>query len=59
MYEQEQLFFEFVALRPLCRVEDWAETLTCPVIRVDGEKDWRENVVDIALQWERRREGLS
>lgn len=48
MYEQEQKFFDFVANRPLDKIEKWAETLTCPIIRVDGSADWRENAAWIA-----------
>ena len=51
MYEQEREFFDFVASRPLSVIDKWAETLTCPVIRVDGTVDWRENAVKIAEQF--------
>jgi len=48
MYEQELKFFDFVASRPLSTIDCWAETLTCPVIRVDGTLDWRVNATNIA-----------
>lgn len=48
MYEQEQKFFDFVASRPLEKIEQWAETLACPVIRIDGRVDWRINAANIA-----------
>ena len=48
MYEQELKFFDFVASRPLSKIDRWAETLTCPVIRVDGTLDWRVNASNIA-----------
>jgi len=48
MYEQEQKFFDFAASRDLSRIDQWAETLTCPIIRVDGAEDWRINAVKIA-----------
>ena len=51
MYEQEQKFFDFVANRDLSGIDEWAETLTCPVIRVDGTADWRINAVNIAEQF--------
>lgn len=51
MYEKEQKFFDFVALRPLSRIEQWAETPTCPVIRIDGTLDWRTNAENLAEQF--------
>jgi adenylate kinase family enzyme len=51
MYEQEQKFFDFVTNRPLERIDQWAETLTCPVIRIDGTVDWRVTAVNIAEKW--------
>jgi len=47
MYEQEQKFFAYVAKRPLARIDEWAATLNCPVIQVDGTVDWRENAAEI------------
>ena len=47
MYAQEQAFFNFVASRSLSRMERWAETLVCPVVRVDGTIHWRENAAHI------------
>ncbi|MCL2108785.1 MAG: AAA family ATPase [Oscillospiraceae bacterium] len=35
MYEQQLDFVDFVANRPLSEFEEWAKTLTCPVIRID------------------------
>ena len=51
MYEMEQEFFSFVDTRPLSKIEQWAETLTCSIIYVDGTKDWRTNAADIADQF--------
>ena len=48
MYEQHQKFIEFVASRPLSRIEQWEEPLACPVIRADGVVDYRQTAVDIA-----------
>jgi len=51
MYEQTQKFYDFIASRSLTRIEQWAETLTCPIIRIDGAKDWRINAANIANQF--------
>ena len=36
MYEQNMKFLDFAAARSLSGIEEWAKTLACPVIRVDG-----------------------
>ena len=51
MYEQEQKFFNFVASRSLTIIDQWAETLTCPVIHIDGTADWRVSATNIAEKW--------
>jgi len=51
MYEQHQKFIEFAASRPLTRIEQWAGTLACPVIRVDGTVDMRTNAANIAKRY--------
>lgn len=51
MYEQEQQFFDFVASRSLSRIEQWATTLTCPVVHVDGTVNWHINVASIVEQY--------
>jgi cytidylate kinase len=51
MYGEEQRFFDFVATRPLSKIDDYAETLSCPVIRVDGTIDWHSNAKNIAEQY--------
>ena len=38
MYEGQQKFHDFVASRSLDFIDIWADTLVCPVIRVDGTK---------------------
>lgn len=48
MYEQHLRFIEFVTNRPLSKIEQWAQTLTCPVIRVDGTDDYRQVADGIA-----------
>lgn len=51
MYEQHLKFVDFVASRSLSRIEQWADTLTCPVIQVDGREDWHTNATNIAKQY--------
>lgn len=51
MYEQHLKFVDFAASRPLSKIEQWAETLTCPVVRINGTEDWRMNAVNIAKQF--------
>lgn len=50
MYEQHVKFVDFAASRSLSRIEQWAETLVCPIIRIDGTEDWRANAAKIA-EW--------
>lgn len=54
MYEQQLEFYDFVSNRNLSRIDEWAETLTCPVIRIDGTEDWCVNAVNIAEQFYER-----
>jgi len=54
MYEQEQRFFDFVASRSLSsiqQIEQWTETLKCPVIHVDGTANWRESAAELARRF--------
>lgn len=51
MYESCLKFINFVASRSLARIEQWAETLTCPVIRIDGTEDWGTNATYVAEQF--------
>ncbi len=44
LYEQEEEFFDLVRSRAENTVEEWAQSLSCPVIRVDGTKPVNENV---------------
>lgn len=48
MYKQQQDFYDFAASRPLERIEKWAETLVCPVVRIDGTEDCRKAAADTA-----------
>jgi shikimate kinase len=52
MFDQEKRFYDFVASRSLSEVEDWAKTLLCPIIRVDGTKPVHENAQWIASQYQ-------
>ncbi|MFD2878835.1 hypothetical protein ACFTAO_27350 [Paenibacillus rhizoplanae] len=58
MYEQHLKFTDFVASRSLSRIEQWAQTLTCPVIHIDGAIDWHTNATNIAkrfyeIEWQK------
>ena len=51
MYEQEQGFFAWAAKRPLSKIDQWAKTLACPIMRADGAVDWRINAAAIARRY--------
>lgn len=51
MYGQHLKFIDFVASRSLSRIEQWAGTLTCPLIHVDGTIDWHTNAKNIAKRF--------
>jgi adenylate kinase family enzyme len=51
MYEREQKFIDFVATRQLEPIEQWAETLVCSVIRIDGTDDYKNNAAQIAEKY--------
>ena len=44
LYEQKENFFDLVKSRAENTVEEWVQSLSCPVIRVDGTKPVEENV---------------
>lgn len=44
LYEQEKEFFDMVEGRTEGYVEEWVQSLNCPVIRADGTKAVEENV---------------
>lgn len=50
LYEQEEKFFELVKYRSENMVEEWAQSLKCPIIHMDGTKSIKENVDLIAEQ---------
>lgn len=51
MYEQRLKFLDFVASRSLSRIDEWAKTLNCPVIEVDGTKDLHINAINIVKKY--------
>lgn len=44
LYEQEKAFLDMVSARSAYYVEEWVQTLKCPILRVDGTKPIDENV---------------
>ena len=54
LHEAEERFFAFAASRSETLVEDWLESLNCPVLRVDGTKAIAQNVDFIVGQSQER-----
>lgn len=48
LYGKEKAFFDMADSRPEAYVEEWVQSLRCPVIRVDGTKPVGENTAYIA-----------
>ena len=44
LYEQEENFFDLVRSRAENTVEEWVQSLSCPIIRVDGTKPIEDNM---------------
>jgi len=44
LHNQEEAFFQMVESRQDDYVENWLQTVKCPIIRVDGTKSIEENV---------------
>lgn len=44
LYEKEEKWFSLTDSRPDTYVTDWLETVSCPVIRIDGTRPVEENV---------------
>lgn len=44
MYEQEQEFFQYVASRTLDKTNVWLQSITCPVIHIDGTESIESNI---------------
>ncbi|MDR7855210.1 shikimate kinase [Tissierella sp.] len=53
MYEQHFKFVNFARFRNLSSIDKWTESLNCPIICVDGTKDYRQTAVDIANQFQK------
>lgn len=51
LHEQEESFFAFVKSRAENTVEEWVQSLSCPIIRVDGTKTIEENITFITKIW--------
>lgn len=51
LYEKEKKFYDFVASRSLSQLDEFAETLKCPVIRVDAAKPVSENLKYVLTQY--------
>jgi adenylate kinase family enzyme len=47
-YEQQKRFHNKVAARPADYTEQWVKTLSCPVIRIDGTRDYHDTAREIA-----------
>lgn len=50
LYTREKAFYDMASARTECYVEDWLQTLNCPILRVDGMKPPAENVSWIISQ---------
>lgn len=48
LHDSEEHFFQLVESRPESTVEEWAQSLSCPVIRVDRTRPVAENISLIA-----------
>ena len=44
LYEQEEQFFNFAEARSEDCSHNWAQTLSCPILKIDGTKPIEENV---------------
>lgn len=44
MYEQEENFFAFAEKRSPEKIEEWLQTLTCRVVKLDGSKPVKDNI---------------
>ncbi len=53
LYEREEAFFDMVSARTEYYVEEWIQTLRCPILRVDGTKTIKDNVALIVEQLQR------
>lgn len=53
LHEKEEAFFHIVSGRKEELVDNWLQTLSCPVLRLDGTAPVKENVQRI-VQWIRK-----
>jgi len=51
MHAQQSRFRAWAASRELAKIDAWAQTLACPVLRVDGTKNIAENAARIAKEF--------
>lgn len=51
LYASRMAFHDFIASRSLSKIEKWAETLVCPILRIDGTADWRQSAAAIAKKF--------
>ena len=49
LYEQEERFFALVRSKAEDTVEKWMQSLSCPIIRMDGTKPVEENI-DLVIE---------
>ncbi|MDL2287040.1 AAA family ATPase [Eubacteriales bacterium OttesenSCG-928-G02] len=56
MYEQHLSFVDFASSRSLTPIKQWAETLSCPVIRIVNTEDWHITAVEIAKRFNSMKE---
>ena len=47
MYESEQAFFHYVAMRSLDKLDQWLNSINCPVLYLDGTDPLEINVAHI------------
>ena len=53
LYESQETFFNMVTARPEHYVEEWVQSLNCPVIQIDGTKSIEKNLTFIMEQIQR------
>ena len=51
MYEQNARFIDFASSRTTANIDNWAKTLICPVLQIDGLTDIKTNAENIAKYW--------
>jgi len=51
MYEDHKKFVDFARNRNLENIDKCAKTLSCPIIYMDGTKDYRKTAIEIANQF--------